>query len=83
MFKLLKKKPVGSTAEFKVDGMNCASCGLNIDGTLKEIAGIKNSHTNHADGKTVVEYDSAKVKPEAMMKAIAELGYEATQVNSN
>ena len=78
MFRLFAKKPQGATAAFKIEGMHCVSCSMNIDGTLEELNGVIESKTNYASGKTVIVYDPKTFSLEKSRKAIEALGYSVS-----
>ncbi|MEK7155206.1 MAG: heavy metal-associated domain-containing protein [Patescibacteria group bacterium] len=60
---------------FKISGMHCTACALNIDLDLEEVSGVKNSQTNYAKQETTVEFDAAKISPEILKSTIAKTGY--------
>lgn len=76
MFGFLKKKPVGSVAKIKIDGMHCTSCSMNIDGELEDIDGVISANTSYAQQQTTVEYDPQKVTLEEIAAVIQNLGYK-------
>ena len=59
-----------------ISGMHCVSCSLNIEGALKETAGVKNAGVNYAAGKAFVEFDAQTVSLEELHKVIEDSGYE-------
>ena len=61
---------------FKISGMHCVACALNIDLDLEEIPGVKKSQTNYAKQETVVEFDNSKITPEIIKSTIAKTGYK-------
>lgn len=69
MSKTIKKK-------FKIEGMHCSSCAMNIDGELEDTQGIRESNTNFAKSRTEVEFDPEKVTPEKIMAIIKSVGYK-------
>lgn len=82
MFSLFKKKQSeGTQIAFKIDGMHCTSCSMNIDGELEDTEGVIKAETSYAKGKTVVTYDSAKVKPKKLKEVIESLEYSVTELS--
>ncbi|TXH00385.1 MAG: heavy-metal-associated domain-containing protein [Candidatus Moraniibacteriota bacterium] len=75
MFNFFKSKPKGEKIVFKLSGLHCASCSLNIDGELEEISGVFSSSTSYATQETVVVYDPKLTKPIQFKKSIEKLGY--------
>lgn len=62
---------------FKIEGMHCASCAMNIDGELEDTAGVKDVRTNYAKALTEVEYDEGLIGDNEIIKAIKKAGYNA------
>lgn len=75
MFNLFKKQQKGMQFCFKVEGMNCTSCAMNIDGELEELEGIYEANTNYAKAETTIQYDPNQVDQEKLKKVIEKLGY--------
>jgi len=71
---MIKKK-------FKIDGMHCTSCAINIDGELEDTEGVKSASTNFAKGMVEVEYDSSKLNEKEIIKAIKTAGYSASPLD--
>jgi len=67
---MIKKK-------FKIGGMHCTSCAMNIDGELEDTEGVKSASTNFAKGMVEVEYDSSKLSDKDVIKTIKAAGYSA------
>ena len=81
MFNLFKANPKeknGShvNATFKISGMHCVSCSMNIDDELEGIAGIVSSTTSYAKGQTKIEFDPNKISIDKIHTAIQKLGYD-------
>ena len=62
---------------FAVEGMHCASCSLLIDEVLDDLGGVQRSTTSLRKRRTVVDYDPQACSPDAVVAAIAEVGYQA------
>jgi copper chaperone len=69
-----------ATAVFDISGMHCASCGILIDQTVEELAGVRSSHTDLRRGRTTVQYDPGGITLAQIVAAIADTGYPATAV---
>lgn len=65
------------TSVFKITGMHCSSCAINIDGELEDTDGVKESDTSYAKQETLVTYDEAKITPDKVISIIKTLDYEA------
>jgi Cu+-exporting ATPase len=62
--------------ELPIEGMTCASCAARVERKLNGLDGV-NASVNYATEKAAVEYDSAVVKPEALVAAVEQAGYGA------
>ena len=58
--------------------MHCGACAAGIQMFVSQMDGVKSVFVDYAGKKGTVEFDSAKVKKEDVVKAIAELGYQAS-----
>jgi copper chaperone CopZ len=67
---MIKKK-------FKIVGMHCTSCAMNIDGELEDTEGVKEASTNFAKAETEVTFDDKKLKEKNIVEAIKKVGYTA------
>lgn len=67
------------TVTFKIGGMHCTSCAMNIDFELEDLEGVKESKTHYAKQITVITFHPGKVKHEQITEAIEKLGYTAKQ----
>ncbi len=65
------------TVVFRIEGMHCTSCAMNIDGELEETEGVKKAVTNYAKSITEVSFDPEKVTEQVIVTAIRKVGYEA------
>lgn len=64
--------------KFKITGMHCTSCAMNIDGDLEDnVKGVKSASTSYAKQVTEIEYEEDNVKLEQIVKQIEETGYKA------
>jgi len=71
---MIKKK-------FKISGMHCTSCAMNIDGELEDTDGIKESNTNYAKSQTEVEFDPEKISDKVIASIIEKVGYQVIPIN--
>lgn len=67
---------------FRITGMHCTSCAINIDGEIEELKGVSESRTNYIQQTTCVAIDSEELKHTAILAVIKSLGYEAELVLS-
>lgn len=61
--------------KFKILGMHCTSCAMNIDGELEDTEGVKEAQTNFAKSEVEVKFDSSKLKDEDIISVIKAAGY--------
>ena len=79
MFNLFKPKTVSqdhTNKTLKLSGMHCVGCANNIDLSLEDIPGVKNSNTNFQKSTVEVSYDSKITDIEKITKEIEFLGYQ-------
>lgn len=62
--------------KLKLSGLHCTSCAVNIDLTVEDIPGVKNSDTNYAKSESEVTFDPAQTDIKAIKNAIHNLGYQ-------
>lgn len=61
-----------------IEGMHCGACATGIQMLVSQMDGIKSVFVDYEGKKGTVEFDQAKSSKEAIIKAIAELGYQAS-----
>ena len=76
MFNLFNKKPSGEVAIFKIDGLHCVSCSLNIDGALEDTNGVISAQTSYAKGRTKVIYQADLIEKNELKQIIESLNYK-------
>jgi copper chaperone CopZ len=62
---------------FKITGMHCGSCAMNIDGELEDTDGVTTAVTNYAKSQTEITYNTEKISPEQIISIIKKTGYDA------
>lgn len=62
---------------FKITGMHCTSCSMNIDGELEDTDGVTSASTSYAKQQTSVEFDESKLKLDDITLIIKKAGYDA------
>ncbi len=63
-------------AVFKISGMHCNTCSLNIDWELEETKGVTKVSTSYARQETEVIYDEALISQEKIIEVIKKTGYD-------
>ncbi len=69
------------TAAFEVSGWTCGSCAAATRIALKKLDGVEDVKTDPEKKEALVTYDDSKVATDAMVQAIARLGYKAALKN--
>ena len=62
---------------FKINGMHCTSCAMNIDGEMEDADGVLESNTNYARSQTEVKFDADKITEVKIVEIIKSVGYSA------
>lgn len=62
--------------KLKLSGLHCTSCAVNIDLTIEDIPGVKNSDTNYAKQESEVIFDPKQTNIDSIKTAIHNLGYQ-------
>lgn len=64
-------------ADLPIEGMTCASCATRIEKRLAKQPGVSSANVNFATRVATVKYDAAATGPEALAKAVDDIGYKA------
>lgn len=64
------------TITFKLSGLHCTSCSLNIDDALEDLPGVISASTSYAKQESVITYDPALADPLQFRPEIENLGYK-------
>lgn len=65
------------TKKFKITGMHCTSCAMNIDGEIEDTGKVKDVKAQYAKQETEVTFDPENVSEEEIIAAIKKAGYNA------
>jgi copper chaperone CopZ len=64
--------------KFKIEGMHCTGCAMNIDGDLEDLVkGVKSAKTSYAKQECEVEFEEEVVGVEQIITQIKKTGYQA------
>ena len=63
--------------KISVSGMDCASCALNIENTLKKTKGVSEANVNFSIARANIEFDESLMDESKIVNKIKELGYDA------
>jgi copper chaperone CopZ len=61
---------------YRVEGMHCSNCAMNIEGIEDDLAGIKQISASYQKGVLVVEFDELKVSEAQILAEVARRGYQ-------
>ena len=64
------------TVELIVKGMTCDNCARSVERKLASTPGVTKASVNLKAEQAHVEYDTDLVKPEVLVNAVRQLGYE-------
>ncbi|MFQ5532849.1 MAG: heavy metal translocating P-type ATPase, partial [Candidatus Methylomirabilales bacterium] len=67
------------TIDFPIGGMHCASCANRIEKALGDVPGVQYSSVNFGVERAEVRFDPSRTSPEALHRAVRELGYDVPQ----
>lgn len=65
---------------FKISGMHCTSCAMNIDGELEDSEKIISVSTSYPKQQAIVEYDPGIVSEDEIQRIIEKTGYKAEKM---
>ncbi|NQX71010.1 copper-translocating P-type ATPase [Paenibacillus alba] len=68
---------VKDAVDFNIEGMTCAACATRIEKGLNKMPGISAATVNLALETAHVEYSTAEISVEEMVKKVDQLGYKA------
>src|SRR6476469_4434166 len=66
-----------SMLDLPVEGMTCSSCAGRVEKSLNKLEGVE-ATVNFATERASVEFDPARVEPEQLLGAVADVGYTAS-----
>ncbi|MBE3040934.1 MAG: heavy-metal-associated domain-containing protein [Chloroflexi bacterium] len=62
---------------YRVEGMHCPNCAMNVESIEDDLPGIKQVSASYQKGRMVVEFDEAKVSEAQILTALEKRGYQA------
>ncbi|CAM4100443.1 heavy metal translocating P-type ATPase [Bordetella tumulicola] len=72
--------PALTQTEFAISGMTCASCVKRVEKALSAVPGVNEASVNLATERARVAYDLGSADAQALVAAVARVGYEATPI---
>lgn len=70
-------QPALERCDLPIEGMTCASCAMRIEKRLAKQPGVTSASVNFATKVATVKFDPAATRPEALAKAVDDIGYKA------
>lgn len=64
-------------AEMSVNGMVCSACQSTVKKTIKSLDGVKDVEVSLENRIAYITYDTLRIKPEQIQKAVNDKGYTA------
>ena len=71
-----------STAELELGGMHCSACATRIQKSLGRLPAVASASVNLATTRAFVAYDPDRTTPEALCRAVVDVGYTASPVEA-
>lgn len=65
----------------KLSGLDCASCVINIEGSLEDTEGVIEARTDYAKERAVVTFDASLITEQRILSVIKKTGYEASVID--
>jgi Cu+-exporting ATPase len=67
-------------AALKISGMTCAGCVRNVEKALEKAPGVIAANVNLMTEQAAVEFDPGATNPQALVKAVEDSGYGASEI---
>ena len=64
---------------FHIEGLDCASCVIDIDGALEDSGGVQSAKTSFAKGQTEVIFEPEEISEKEIIAIIARTGYSVSE----
>jgi heavy metal translocating P-type ATPase len=71
-----------TTTELELGGMHCSACATRIQKSLGRLPAVASASVNLATTRAFVSYDPARLSPEELCRAVSDVGYSASPVDS-
>lgn len=72
--------PTLTQTELAITGMTCASCVKRVEKALSTVPGVNQANVNLATERAWVDYDPRAANADALVAAVARMGYEAQPI---
>lgn len=77
-----QSQPQSQTVAFKIRGMTCDGCTLQVANEINKVAGILNLTVSYSQANALVTFDQSKTNIKTIEKAIRNTGYQITETKS-
>ena len=67
--------PKKEATQFDIEGMTCASCAQTVEKAVNKLDGVNKATVNLATEKMVVDFDTATLTSQDIIKTVADAGY--------
>jgi len=61
---------------YKIEGMSCASCAMNVEKALKKVEGVKSAVVNLTTEKALVTFNPLNFRERSIFEAVEKAGYK-------
>jgi copper chaperone len=68
-----------ATTHLKISGMTCGGCVRGVTKKLTSLDGVTSADVNLEAANATVEYDETRATPAAMIAAVQQIGYQASE----
>ena len=65
---------------FRVEGMHCSNCPMEVESIEDDLPGIKQVSASYQKGQMVVEFDETLISEAEIMAAVEKKGYHAEEM---
>ena len=65
---------------YRVKGMHCSNCAMNIEGIEDDLPGVKQVSASYQKAQMTVEFDEEKVSEKQIFSEVEKRGYQALPV---
>jgi copper chaperone CopZ len=63
--------------EITVEGMHCQGCERAVSAALERLAGVRDAHADHLQGRVRVSFEPERVSEQILRERIEEAGFGA------
>src|SRR5690349_9859694 len=74
----MESPSVLARCDLTIKGMHCASCVSRVAKALKEVPGVQDATVNLLAERGAVKFDARQTRPEDLITAVEEAGYDAS-----